>query len=62
MTEDYKIVPTGRPIWEPQEVLLKNSGVTPPEGLPVGSVAYTGNLAFVAMWDGTSWNTVKGGD
>ena len=27
-----------------------------------GSVAYTGDMSYVAMWDGSQWNTVKGGD
>ena len=34
-------------------------------GLPdcaPGSLAYTGDMSYVAMYDGTQWNTVKGGD
>ena len=60
MTEDYIVIPTGRPMFEPQEVLLKNSSVTPPEDLPVGSVAYSADLTYLAMWDGTAWTEIEG--
>ena len=60
MSEDWVIVPTGRNIMEPQELLLKNSSVTKPDGFPVGSVAYTADLAYMAMYDGTTWHQIGG--
>ena len=60
MSEDWVIVPTGRNIIEPQELLLKNSGVTKPGGFPVGTVAYTADLAYMAMYDGTAWHQIGG--
>ena len=60
MTEDWIVVPTGRPIFEAQELLLKNSGVTKPTGFPAGTVAYTADLSYMAMYDGTTWTQIGG--
>ena len=55
------IVPTGRPIFEPQEVILDNAADVKPTDLPVGSVAYTGDLLNMWVFTGTTWKKVGGG-
>ena len=60
MTANWTVVPTGRSITEPQELLLKNSSVTKPNGFPAGTVAYTGDLTYMAMYDGAAWHKIGG--
>ncbi len=61
-TDDYVVVNTGAESWERQELLMKNSSVTLPTDVPVGSVAYTPDGSYFAVFDGTDWNQFGGGE
>lgn len=62
MTEDYVVIPTEKAFFDRQEILMKNAGVTlPTEGVPIGSVAYTADGSYIAIFDGEQWTQWGGG-
>ena len=56
----YQIVPSDKSIFDAQEILLSSAGTDKPTDVPVGSVAYTADLAYMAMFDGTTWHQIGG--
>ena len=58
MVDDYIFVWSDNP--KKKEILMKNSSVTLPTNVPAGSVAYTADMSYVAMFDGTEWKQMGG--
>lgn len=59
-TNDYVYVNNGLPRWQRCDLLIKDSTVTLPTNVPVGSVAYTADLSYMAIFDGTNWTQIGG--
>lgn len=55
-------VQNGPTKWHRQELLMTSADDELPTDVPVGSVAYTADLSYMAMFDGTEWVQIGGGD
>lgn len=55
-------VQSGHPDWLTQEFLIDSTGdvANLPTDCQPGSVAYTADLLFMAMFDGAQWKTIGG--
>ncbi|MBO7686747.1 MAG: hypothetical protein J6V72_10195 [Kiritimatiellae bacterium] len=62
MSNPYTIVEHGPTKWHAQELLIASAQAELPDDLPPGSVAYTADLSYMAMWDGTEWKQIGGDD
>ena len=45
-----------------REILMDDADVELPTDVPIGSVAYTADLTYLAIWDGDEWKQVGGSD
>ena len=59
MINDFAYVWTAEP-WKYKEIMLKTSSVAIPTDVPVGSVAYTADLSYIALFDGENWVQIGG--
>lgn len=59
--ENYAYVYNGPTPWNRRELLIANKDVTlPTENMPVGSIAYTADMSYIAQFDGTNWVEIGG--
>lgn len=63
MTDDFYYVEHGPSKWHAREILMASSDATLPTDVAPGSVAYTADGTYNAMYDGTQWveRTTGGG-
>lgn len=62
MQDDYTFVTNGPTPWNRREILVKDSSVTLPTDVPVGSIAYTADMSYMAQFDGEAWQEIGGSD
>ena len=57
---DYIFVESGPTKWHKREILIVNENAELPTDVPAGSVAYTADLSYMAIFDGTEWKQIGG--
>lgn len=59
---DYRFVEHNPERKASKEIVMRNADVVLPTDVPAGSVAYTGDMTYMAVFDGVEWKQVGGSD